>query len=144
MDSFGELFQAVVYDHSRRPRNFGELDQATHVAEGVNPITADYLKIQLQVDSTGSITTVGFTGKASALAITSASIMTGILSGLSLFEARKKVNETLALISGEAQLPDRLPEDEYAVLLEIRHFPHRIRCASLAWKTAEQALQSQV
>jgi len=140
MDAFGEMFQAVVHDHGRRPRNFGDLDQATHVAEGVNPLTGDHLKIQVRVGKSEIIESAGFTGKASALATTSASIMTGVLRGLSVSEARSKISETLAIISGEAHLPAELPEDEYAVLLEIRQFPHRIRCASLAWKTAAQAL----
>ena len=144
MDGFSEIFQAMIQDHGQRPRNFGTIEGATCSAEGVNPITGDRLEIFVTTtpgDEPGRITEIKFTGKASALATTSASVMTCQLAAMTLPDARDFVEQSLRWISGEEDVPGDLSEDEYAILLEIRNFPHRIPCASLAWKTAACALR---
>ena len=143
MDGFSEIFQAMIQDHGRRPRNFGELEEATHTSEGVNPITGDQLKVSIQISSEGDeakIKQIRFSGTASALATTSASVMTSHLQSLPLQEARECIARTLRWFAGEESVPTDLPEDEYAVLLEIRNIPHRVPCARLAWNTADSAL----
>lgn len=140
MDQFDEIFQAMVHDHGQRPRNFGEFEGATHRAEGVNPLTGDRIEVFAEIDSDQIIRKLTFTGKASSLATTSASVMTGALIGKSLLEALDSIVMTLQLISGDAAPPANLPENEYSLLLEIRNYPHRVRCVALAWNTAKSAL----
>ena len=140
MEAFSEIFEAMVHDHAQSPRNFGDLENYTHEAEGVNPLTGDRLNIQFQVENEHIVKT-GFTGKASSLATTSASVMTGVLAGTTIDDALSKISDTLARLNDEATVPDDLPDDSYSVLLEIRNFPHRVRCAALAWNTAKKALE---
>ena len=143
MDAFSEIFQLMIQDHGRNPRNFGELVGADQSAEGVNPLTGDSLTVYLRLESDDNacLSEVTFAGKASALATTSASVMTGVLKGLSVSDAKSQIEKTLGWIAGKEELQEEsMPEDEYAVLLEIRHFPHRQKCASLAWQTAAAAL----
>ncbi|MDF1811614.1 MAG: iron-sulfur cluster assembly scaffold protein [Verrucomicrobiales bacterium] len=142
MESFSEIFQAMVQDHGQRPRNFGRLEAFTHHAEGVNPLTGDRIEVYFQVSEADVINAARFSGKLSSLAATSASVMIPQLIGLARQEAQKLIVETLKRISGEQPVPEELPESEYTVLLEIRNFPHRVRCASLAWNTAATALAS--
>ena len=140
MDAFSEIFQLMIQDHGRNPRNFGELTNADQSAEGVNPLTGDTITVYLRL-ADECLSEVTFSGKASALATTSASVMTGVLKGLSVDEAQSQVEKTLDWIAGKDELQDEsMPEDEFAVLLVIRHFPHRHKCASLAWQTATAAL----
>ena len=143
MNSFSEIFQAMIQDHGQLPRNFGKLDETTHSAEGVNPITGDRLEISIKAsssDGTERIAEIKFSGQASALATTSASVMTNHLASMTLQRARETVEQTLRWITGEEEIPGDLPEDEYSVLLEIRNIPHRVPCARLAWNTASCAL----
>lgn len=140
MENFSELFEAMVSDHGSRPRNFRGIDGATHRAEGANPLSGDQLTVEFVVNNEGCITSAGFSGKASALATASASVMTTQLEGKTLPEIHKFIEQTLNLIAGEEELSDDLPEDEYRVLLEVRQFPNRVRCVALAWQTAKSAL----
>ena len=140
MENFSEIFQAMIQDHGRRPRHFGKLESPSHRAEGVNPITGDTIEIYISLDDAGVIESAQFAGKMSSLATTSASVMTGKLIGLDQAAALELIDLTLKRFKSEQLVPDDLPEDEYSVLLEIRHVPNRIRCASLAWNTAAVAL----
>lgn len=140
MENFSELFEAMVSDHGSRPRNFQNVERATHRAEGVNPLSGDQLTFEFEVDGEERIKSAGFAGKASALATTSASVMTTQLKGKTLPEVREFIEQTLNLIAGEEELPENLPDDEYRLLLEVRQFPNRVPCVALAWRTAKSAL----
>ena len=142
MDAFSERFHVMIQDHWARPRNFGNLEAPTHHAEGVNPLTGDQIAVEFRTGRSGKIKEAGFTGNASALATASASVMTGKLVGLSPDESVDQINQTLKWISNEEPVPENLPKNEFSILLEIRRFPHRIRCVALAWKTAAAALGS--
>ncbi len=133
------MFAAVIHDHGSQPRNYGEVDGATHEAEGVNPLTGDRVRVQFRVEEeSGAILEAGFTGGGSSLMLASASIMTVKLQSMTRAEAEEIVRGTVRWIEGED--PGELPEDEWSVFLEIRRFPHRASCAALAWKTACRAL----
>lgn len=140
MENFSELFEAMVFDHGSHPRNLRSIGGATHRAEGVNPISGDQLTVEFQVDEEDHIVEAGFSGKASALAMASASVMTTHLEGKTLQEASDFIEKTLGRISGDEAIPGDLPADPYRILLEIRQFPHRVRCVALAWRTARSAL----
>ena len=116
MDGFSEIFQAMIQDHGQRPRNFGILEEATHSAEGVNPVTGDRIEIFIRTtsdDETERIEEITFTGKASALGITSASVMTKHLVSMTVSEARETIEQTLQWIDAKGEIPDDLPEEPH-------------------------------
>ena len=157
MERLGEVLAALIDDHGKRPRNFGDLEDATHSAEGVNAATGDFFRVMIRLGPTvpssvedrtllngesNRVESVRFTGRGSALAIASASVMTMTLQSLTEQEAIQKIEETLEWISVRKSLPKELPDNEWSRLLEIREIPHRISCASLPWKTALRAFDA--
>lgn len=143
-ERFSEIFEAVIQDHSSRARNFGKIESPDAEAEGLNPLTGDRLTVQLSLDEDKKrLERVLFSGSGSSLALASASIMTGELTGDSPKIAIGKAKLFLGWLEGEPINRDDAPreEKELWVLLEIRNFPHRTRCAGLAWKTGLAALE---
>lgn len=140
MEAFSEIFEALIQDHGSRPRHYGSLPEARFQAEGINPLTGDRFTVFIETGSDDLVTKASFTGRGSALALASASIMVSSLRGLSRAAALELVRTTLRRIEGQEPAPSELPESEWSHLLEVRHFPHRIACAALPWKTALKAL----
>jgi nitrogen fixation NifU-like protein len=139
MGDLSDLYQEVILDHNRRPRNFCMLENATHVAEGYNPLCGDRLSLYVRLDG-GRIAEIGFQGSGCAIAKASASLMTDALKG-------RPVEEVLAMFDRFHRMvttpPDVDVEDlgKLSALAGVREFPVRVKCASLAWHTLKAALE---
>jgi len=138
-----DLYQEVVIDHAKQPRNFRKVEGATRTAEGFNPLCGDHLTLYVRLED-GVIEDIGFQGSGCAISKASASLMTMALKG-------KKQEEALALFgrvhvlltngpNGEVK-----PEDvgKLAALSGVWEFPMRVKCATLAWHTLRSALEAQ-
>jgi nitrogen fixation NifU-like protein len=141
MTSQMDLYQQVILDHNKRPRNFGKLPAATHTAEGFNPLCGDHLQVHLRVGADGTIDEVMFEGAGCAISKASASMMTAALKGKTAAEARLLFGEFQALLKGELD-PDKTPHSlgKLKIFSGIWHFPARVKCAALAWHTMNGAL----
>ena len=137
-----ELYQEVILDHSRHPRHFGTLANATHEGEGYNPLCGDRVKLYLKVDAANRIADIAFEGKGCAISQASASLMTDMLKGRTVAEAEKLMGGFLHLVKGEA--PEGLSPDDREqldVMAGVSAFPMRVKCATLAWHTMKSALE---
>lgn len=140
MSDLRDLYQEVILDHNRRPRNFGAIDAPSHHADGHNPLCGDKLSLSLTVEN-GIVTNAMFQGSGCAISKASASLMTDAIKGKpvadaeSLFAAFHKMVTTPM---GEE--PDESAVGKLAVFSGVREFPARVKCASLAWHTLMAAL----
>lgn len=136
------LYRELILEHARNPRNFGKLAGATHVAEGINPLCGDKLKLYLRIDR-DVIEAVQFEGTGCAVAIASASMLTEALGRLECDRAltcADGVTGRLTDAPESAELAqDAIPEDMRA-LDGVKAFPARVKCATLAWKTLRSAI----
>jgi nitrogen fixation NifU-like protein len=135
-----ELYQEVILDHSRRPRNFGDLaDGSVHVY-GDNPSCGDEINLAVKFRPDGGLEDIKFTGHGCAISQASASMMTMKLKGKSREETLSILRAFHDLIIGEAaEAPPGL--GDLGLLRGVRKFPQRVKCAMLAWRAVEQALQ---
>ena len=140
MYDLDELYQEVVLDHSRRPRNFGKLDDANRTKEGFNPLCGDQITLYLSVDD-GMITDVGFQGVGCAISKASSSMMTESVKGKSRGEAEKIFEAFRNMVTQQSDGDidvDTLGDLE--VLGGVSKYPARIKCATLSWHTLHVAL----
>jgi len=134
-----ELYQEMILDHNRRPRNFRALD-AGQKAEGFNPLCGDRITVYLDVDN-GVIRDVAFQGSGCAISKASASLMTESVKGKTLAEAQALFERFQQMITARADAPaDNL--GKLTVLAGVRQFPVRVKCASLAWHTLRAAVDA--
>lgn len=138
MSELNELYQEVILDHNRRPRNFRVIDPASRQQEGYNPLCGDRLTLYVTVQD-GVIADVAFQGSGCAISKASASLMTEALKGKTVGEARALFDRFHAMITSS---PDTPVDDlgKLAVLAGVREFPTRVKCASLAWHTLKAAV----
>jgi nitrogen fixation protein NifU and related proteins len=138
MSDLTDLYQEVILDHNRRPRNFHALTNASHRAEGYNPLCGDRLTLYLSVNE-GVITEAAFEGAGCAISKASASMMTETLKGKTLAEADALFQRFHRMVTTP---PDQPVEDmgKLSSLAGVREFPIRVKCASLAWHTFKAAL----
>lgn len=141
MSDLRDLYQEVIIDHSRHPRNFGRLELANHRAEGYNPLCGDKLTVYLKMDN-GVIRDLGFEGEGCAISTASASLMTEALKGKTEAEAEAMFAGFHALVTGETA-PAAAALGKLEVLGGVREFPVRVKCATLAWHTLHAALLDQ-
>jgi nitrogen fixation NifU-like protein len=139
MSDLSELYQEVILDHNKRPRNFGQLENASHKAEGYNPLCGDRLNLFLRLEGE-RIADIGFVGSGCAISKASASLMTDSLKGMTIADARALFERFHAMVTTP---PDQPVEDlgKLSVLAGVREFPVRVKCASLAWHTLKAALE---
>jgi nitrogen fixation NifU-like protein len=138
MSELSDLYQEVILDHNRRPRNFRRLEAPTHEAEGYNPLCGDRLNVYVQLDG-DVIADVAFEGSGCAISKASASLMTDALKGRTVAEAR----DLFARFHRVVTTPPDQPVEELgklSALAGVREFPVRVKCASLAWHTLKAAL----
>lgn len=137
-----ELYQAVILDHSRRPRNQGALSvpPALH-AEGTNPACGDEIEVWVNLAPASTIEKVTFKGQGCAISQSAASIMTVKMPGQSIAEARDWITTFHQLITTDID-PDLDRYGELAAFAGVRQFPQRVKCAMLGWRALEQALNS--
>ena len=136
-----ELYQDLIVDHNKRPRNFGKLDDATYFAEGFNPLCGDQVTIYLYIED-DRVTKVQFEGEGCAISTASASMMTEVLTGKTIAEADALFELFHKVLIGEIELDDENTEKlgKLAVLTGVRAYPSRVKCATLAWHTCQGAL----
>jgi len=141
MSELTDLYQEVILDHNRRPRNFHALANASHRAEGYNPLCGDRLTLYLSVNE-GVITEAAFEGAGCAISKASASMMTETLQGKTLAEADALFRRFHRMVTTP---PDQPVEDmgKLSSLAGVREFPIRVKCASLAWHTFKAALANE-
>jgi len=138
MSDLRDLYQEVILDHNRHPRNFGVLEGANRVAEGHNPLCGDRVSVYLQIEE-DRIRGIAFRGSGCAISTASASLMTEALKGKTVEEARKLFHGFHDLVTtGGEDDPDRL--GKLAVFSGVREFPIRVKCATLCWHTLRSAL----
>lgn len=138
----GDLYQEVIIDHGRHPRNFGELAGATHTAEGFNPLCGDQLTLYVKV-ADGHIAAIAFQGAGCAISQASASLMTTALKGKNEEEALALFGRVHAMLTEGPNGGVRPAElGKLAVLSGVWEFPMRVKCATLAWHTLRSALEA--
>jgi nitrogen fixation NifU-like protein len=133
-----ELYQSVILDHNRKPRNFGALDGANRAADGKNPLCGDEVHVALHVEN-DVITDVKFTGHGCAISKASASLMTAVVKGKSRADAEVLFQRFHALVLGQDAGGGK-DLGQLVVFSGVSRFPVRVKCASLAWHTLKAAL----
>ena len=136
------LYQEVIIDHHRNPRNFHTLDQANRHADGLNPLCGDKLSVYVQVEK-DVIKDIGFTGTGCAIFIAAASMMTECVKGKTLEEI-KAISEALhqMLNNSRETEPEPVILGKLTAFSGVRGYPARIKCATLPWKTLQSAVGS--
>ncbi len=139
-----DLYQEVIIDHNRSPRNFGKLDDATQVAEGYNPLCGDKLNLYLNTED-DVITGVSFDGSGCAISVASASLMTDSLKGKTIEQAEQLFQDFHHLIIEEEDpdLEQMQALGKLAALAGVKEYPARVKCATLCWHTLHSALQGE-
>ena len=141
-DSRKELYQEMIIEHNKKPRNFRKMEGATHTAEGYNPLCGDHLMVYLHINGSGTIDDISFEGDGCAISRASASLMTSSLKGKTLHEASVLFEQFHSLIKGELK-----PEKDSNILGKLTvfsgvwHFTTRVKCASLCWHTMRGAIE---
>jgi nitrogen fixation NifU-like protein len=143
-DELRELYQEVILEHGKNPRNFHASDEATNEARGYNPLCGDQLVIYLKLDGEKRVVDASFLGKGCAICMASASMMTELLKGRSYDEAQSLFEAFHDMCTGEEN-GHEMPEDveKLQVLSGVREFPTRVKCATLPWHTRVAALQGE-
>lgn len=141
MSELSELYQSLILDHNRNPRNFGALDPADRHAEGYNPLCGDQVRVDLKLEG-DRIADIKFSGNGCAISKASASLMTTAVKGKTLAEAETLFTGFHGLVTGTA-----VPEDpkktlgKLAIFAGVAEFPVRVKCATLAWHALHDAMK---
>src|SRR6516164_8479301 len=141
-----ELYQDIILDHGRHPRNFRKIEQPTHFAHGYNPLCGDRVTVYLTLDG-DRIADVSFQGRGCAISTAAASLMTEVLKGKTVAEARTLFGQFHARVTGgepAEELSEPLAEemDRLQPLTGVKAYPARVKCATLSWHALEAALKS--
>ena len=140
MSELSELYQQVILDHNKKPRNFRKLENANHTAEGYNPLCGDHLTIYLALEN-DLVKEVGFEGSGCAISKAAASMMTQAVKGKSKQQAEDLFQEFHSMVTGE--LNEEMEENSLGnlkIFAGVREFPVRVKCATLPWHTLHAAL----
>ncbi len=139
------LYQEVILDHNKKPRNYGTLDHASHQAEGLNPLCGDHIYVALNVEG-DAVHSIAFHGESCAICKASASMMTMAVKGKTPAEAEQLVHAFVDMATGRAEPDAAAPTlpgmSRLAVFSGIRDLPMRVKCAILPWHTLQAALIS--
>ena len=133
-----DLYQEIIVDHNRNPRNFGIIDNADKIIEGFNPLCGDKLKLYLKTEGQ-NIADISFDGSGCAISVASASLMTDAMKGKSISDAELLFNSFHGLITNENGA-DEKSLGKLAVLAGVKDFPARVKCATLCWHTLHSAI----
>ena len=142
MSELGDMYQEIILDHNRKPRNFRVMQEANRRAAGVNPLCGDEVIVFMNVDG-GMVQDVSFQGRGCAISKASASLMTGSLKGKSVEDVRELFRKFHELVTsdGDAAGVDAPELGKLAAFGGVRRFPARVKCASLPWHTMRAALE---
>ena len=142
MSELSELYQQVILDHNKKPRNFRKLENANHSAEGFNPLCGDHLTIYLAVEG-DAVKEIAFEGSGCAISKAAASMMTQAVKGKSREQAEELFTEFHSMVTGE--LDEEVQENKLGnlkIFAGVREFPVRVKCATLPWHTLHAALNN--
>lgn len=143
MSELSDLYQEVILDHNKNPRNFREMADANHRADGHNPLCGDQLKVYLHLDG-DTVTDVSFTGSGCAISKASASMMTQALKGKTREQAELLFDEFHKMVTGKLDVEnDENHLGKLRIFAGVLEFPARVKCASLSWHTVHAALQGE-
>jgi nitrogen fixation NifU-like protein len=140
-EELNELYQDIILDHHRRPRNRGRIEDASAVGEGFNPLCGDELTVFLKMDG-GKISDVKFSGQGCAISQASASLMTQRIKGKTVPQVRAEIEDIKSLLIADKEPLIEVEErvGDAIALKGVRKFPARVKCATLAWHALESAL----
>jgi nitrogen fixation NifU-like protein len=140
LNELRDLYREVILDHNRHPRNFGEIEAADRVVEGVNPLCGDRITLYLRLDD-DRIADVRFKGTGCAISVASSSLMTEKVKGASVQDSLALFEKVHSMLTGRGE-PDTETLGKLAALSGVREYPTRVKCASLAWHALKTALAS--
>ncbi|MGD2140487.1 MAG: SUF system NifU family Fe-S cluster assembly protein [Burkholderiales bacterium] len=140
--SSNQLYQEVILDHNRKPRNWGHLDAPSHKAEGLNPLCGDHIWVMLNVDD-DHVKEIAFEGESCAICKASASMMTAKVKGKSISEAEELVDEFRGMTTGSLDLSKPNHLGHLKVFEGVKDLPARVKCAILPWHTLHAALHAE-
>ncbi|HQS57149.1 MAG: SUF system NifU family Fe-S cluster assembly protein [Gallionellales bacterium 35-53-114] len=135
------LYQEVIMDHNKKPRNFGKLSPATHHAEGHNPLCGDHINIYMNLAG-DKVKAINFEGEACAVCKSSASMMTVAVKGKTRAEAETLTQDFLSMATGKMDMSAPNNMGRLAVFAGVRDLPTRVKCAILPWHTLHAAFNS--
>ncbi len=141
MNGLRELYQEVIMDHKRHPRNFRVIPDADRTVAGHNPLCGDELTLYLKLDGL-CIADVSFEGSGCAISVASASMLTERIKGMRLEDANQLFTQVHALLTEELSEAEIATLGKLAVLAGVRQFPNRVKCASLSWHTLKAAIDA--
>ena len=138
MNELKELYREVILDHNRAPRNFGEIEDADRIVDGVNPLCGDKMTLYVNL-ANGKIDDIKFKGTGCAISVASSSLMTDRVKGASIEESMSLFTKIHDMLMGSAD-PSLEEMDKLSALAGVRDYPTRVKCASLAWHALKTAL----
>ena len=141
MSTDRNIYQQMILDHNRKPKNFRKLDDATHSSEGLNPLCGDHIWVYLKVDEDKKIEEITFNCKGCAISKASASMMTVALKGKTIEEAQEMFGDFTTLLKGRT--PEERKLGPLKIFSNIWQYPSRVKCAALAWHAMSGALGEQ-
>ena len=140
-----ELYQEIILDHGKNPRNFGKCEEYNRDAKAHNPLCGDKIHIYLKLDKEKKVENLTFEGEGCAISLASASILTEIIKGKEFNVAKKIIDDFLNLIKNEVKISvNSLSEDQKTTIMSlsgVKQFPMRVKCATMAWHTLTSALE---
>lgn len=139
MTELNELYQEVILDHNRKPRNFRKMEDASYAVEGFNPLCGDHITVYVKLDG-DRIGDISFEGAGCAISKASASMMTASLKGRSTEEAEAAFERVHEMLTSDGAMPDEEALGSLVVLAGVREFPSRVKCATLSWHAMRNAL----
>jgi len=143
MSELSELYQQVILDHNKKPRNFRKLETANHTAEGFNPLCGDHLTVYLDLED-DLVKEVGFEGSGCAISKAAASMMTQAVKGKSKEQVENLFKEFHSMVTGElSEETDENSLGNLKIFAGVREFPVRVKCATLPWHTLHAALNKE-
>ncbi len=140
-----QLYQDIILEHGKSPRNFGKCQGYNHEAKGYNPLCGDKVHVYLKIDTGKKVENLTFEGDGCAISLASASIMTELVKGKSFEETKEIMNAFLNMIKNTSEIQsNHLDEDEKTKLMSlsgVKQFPMRVKCATLSWHTLNSAIK---
>jgi len=140
-----ELYQDIILEHGKNPRNFGKCEKYTHEAKGHNPLCGDQVQVYLKLNNEKKVEDLTFEGSGCAISIASTSIMTELVKGKSVETTKKIVIDFLNMIKSTSKIKSNdLNEDQKMIVMSlsgVKQYPMRVKCATLAWHTLTSAIE---
>ena len=142
-----ELYQDIILEHGKNPRNFGKCDKHTHQAKGHNPLCGDQVEIFLKLNNENKVEDLSFKGSGCAISMASTSIMTELVKGKSIEISKKIISSFINMIKNADEIKlNELNEDQKIKIMSlsgVKQYPMRVKCATLAWHTLTSAMDGE-